>query len=44
MRGIVAIIGLGVEALSDQGALHLPGDRGILHLLEQMGYEVTAVY
>jgi uncharacterized protein YbaP (TraB family) len=26
------------------GALHLPGDRGILHLLEQRGYRVTAVY
>ena len=26
------------------GALHLPGERGILHLLEQRGYRVEAVY
>jgi uncharacterized protein YbaP (TraB family) len=26
------------------GALHLPGEDGILRLLEQQGYAVTAVY
>lgn len=26
------------------GALHLPGDQGVLHLLEQQGYTVTAIY
>ena len=26
------------------GALHLPGARGVLHLLEQQGYRVEAVY
>jgi uncharacterized protein YbaP (TraB family) len=26
------------------GALHLPGEKGILHLLEQQGYRVTPVY
>ncbi len=26
------------------GALHLPGQRGVLHLLEQQGYRVEAVY
>jgi hypothetical protein len=26
------------------GALHMPGDEGILHLLEQRGYRVTRVY
>jgi len=26
------------------GALHLPGERGILHLLQQRGYRVSAVY
>lgn len=26
------------------GALHLPGDNGVLHLLEQRGYTVTPVY
>ncbi|WP_420346368.1 TraB/GumN family protein [Pelagibius sp.] len=26
------------------GALHMPGDQGILHLLEQQGYRVTRVY
>ena len=26
------------------GALHLPGERGILHLLEQRGYRVEALY
>lgn len=26
------------------GALHLPGKKGVLHLLEQAGYEVTPVY
>jgi uncharacterized protein YbaP (TraB family) len=26
------------------GALHLPGDNGVLHLLEQQGYSVSSVY
>jgi len=26
------------------GALHLPGKQGVLHLLEQQGYKVTAIY
>jgi uncharacterized protein YbaP (TraB family) len=26
------------------GALHLPGDQGILHLLEQQGYKVRPLY
>lgn len=26
------------------GALHLPGEAGILHLLEQQGYKVTSIY
>ncbi len=26
------------------GAMHLPGDRGILHLLEQQGYQVKRLY
>ncbi len=26
------------------GALHLPGDQGVLHLLEQQGYQVTSIY
>ena len=26
------------------GALHLPGEKGVLHLLEQQGYRVTPVY
>lgn len=26
------------------GAMHLPGDRGILHLLEQRGFRVEAIY
>lgn len=26
------------------GALHLPGEKGVLHLLEQQGYSVTPVY
>ena len=26
------------------GALHLPGERGVLHLLEQQGYRVEALY
>lgn len=26
------------------GALHMPGDEGILHLLEQRGYRVTRIY
>jgi uncharacterized protein YbaP (TraB family) len=26
------------------GALHLPGKEGVLHLLEQQGYKVTAIY
>ena len=26
------------------GALHLPGETGVLHLLEQQGFKVTAVY
>ncbi len=26
------------------GALHLPGDEGVLHLLEQQGYVVTSIY
>jgi len=26
------------------GALHLPGKKGVLHLLEQAGYQVTPVY
>jgi len=26
------------------GALHLPGDGGVLQLLQQQGYTVTAVY
>ncbi len=26
------------------GALHLPGEQGILHLLGQMGYRITVVY
>jgi hypothetical protein len=26
------------------GALHLPGERGLLRLLEKMGYQVSAVY
>jgi uncharacterized protein len=26
------------------GALHLPGENGVLHLLEQQGYKVTPVY
>jgi len=26
------------------GALHLPGETGVLHLLEQQGYRVSAVY
>jgi len=26
------------------GALHLPGDKGVLHLLEQQGFTVTPVY
>ncbi len=26
------------------GALHLPGDEGILHLLEQRGYRITRLY
>src|SRR3546814_13012429 len=26
------------------GALHMPGDEGILHLLEQQGWRVTRVY
>jgi len=26
------------------GALHLPGDNGVLHLLEQQGYSVSPVY
>ncbi|MFW2374876.1 MAG: TraB/GumN family protein [Gammaproteobacteria bacterium] len=26
------------------GALHLPGTTGVLHLLEQQGYQVTSVY
>jgi len=26
------------------GALHLPGERGVLRLLEEQGYEVTRVY
>lgn len=26
------------------GALHLPGEQGVLHLLEQQGYTVAAVY
>ncbi len=26
------------------GALHLPGKTGVLHLLEQQGYNVTAIY
>ncbi|HEX5635498.1 MAG TPA: TraB/GumN family protein [Gammaproteobacteria bacterium] len=26
------------------GALHLPGNNGVLHLLEQQGYKVTPVY
>ena len=26
------------------GALHLPGEKGVLHLLEQQGYSVTSVY
>jgi uncharacterized protein YbaP (TraB family) len=26
------------------GALHLPGERGLLKLLEQEGFKVTAIY
>ncbi len=26
------------------GAAHLPGDMGVLHLLERQGYRVTRVY
>jgi uncharacterized protein YbaP (TraB family) len=26
------------------GALHLPGDQGILHLLELQGYQVRPLY
>ena len=26
------------------GALHLPGESGVLHLLEQQGYKVTSIY
>ena len=26
------------------GALHLPGEKGVLHLLEQKGYKVTVIY
>jgi uncharacterized protein YbaP (TraB family) len=26
------------------GAMHLPGDEGVLHLLDQLDYEVTPVY
>lgn len=26
------------------GALHLPSEKGVLHLLEQQGYSVTAIY
>jgi len=26
------------------GALHLPGEKGILRLLETMGYKITRVY
>jgi hypothetical protein len=26
------------------GALHLPGENGVLHLLEQQGFTVTPVY
>lgn len=26
------------------GALHLPGEKGVLHLLEQKGFTVTAIY
>jgi len=26
------------------GALHLPGEKGVLHLLEQQGYSVTSIY
>lgn len=32
------------EAFIAIGALHLPGKEGVLHLLEQQGYSVTAVY
>ena len=26
------------------GALHLPGEKGVLHLLEQRGFKVTRIY
>jgi uncharacterized protein YbaP (TraB family) len=32
------------QAFIAVGALHLPGDQGILHLLEQQGYRVKSVY
>ncbi len=32
------------QAFVAVGALHMPGDEGILHLLEQRGYRITRVY
>lgn len=32
------------EAFIAIGALHLPGQAGVLHLLEQQGYSVTSIY
>ena len=40
---IVPLLGAG-HAFIAIGALHLPGARGVLHLLEQQGYRVEAVY
>ena len=40
---IAPLLGSG-QAFIAIGALHLPGERGVLHLLEQQGYRVEAVY
>ncbi len=34
----------GGNAFIAVGAAHLPGDKGILYLLEQQGYQISRVY
>ena len=33
-----------IDAFIAVGAMHLPGEKGVLALLEKQGYEVTAIY